>query len=115
MCPLLLLQVTERNPVSSRSHAICTLAVTPPSGRTASLRLVDLAGSERNYETSAFTAADHRESAQINFALMALKDCFRAYHCSQTSAAGRDDDDAKVVSDPAAAAALLASCVCVAT
>jgi hypothetical protein len=41
-----------------------------------------LAGSERNYETSAFTAADHRESAEINFALMALKNCFRAYNSS---------------------------------
>jgi len=42
--------------------------------------LVDLAGSERNYETIQMTAAQHRESADINFALMALKDCFRAYH-----------------------------------
>merc|ERR1739848_806045 len=42
--------------------------------------LVDLAGSERNYETVQMTPAMHRESAQINSALMALKDCFRAFH-----------------------------------
>ena len=45
-----------------------------------SLTLVDLAGSERNYETIKMTAAMHRESAQINKALMALKECFRAHH-----------------------------------
>jgi hypothetical protein len=44
------------------------------------MTLVDLAGSERNYETVAMTAQQHKESADINFALMALKDCFRAYH-----------------------------------
>jgi len=43
------------------------------------LRLVDLAGSERNYETEQMTAAQHRESAEINSSLMALKDCFRAH------------------------------------
>merc|ERR1719197_982286 len=48
-----------------------------PYGR---LLLVDLAGSERNYETVKMTPAMHRESAQINTALMALKDCFRALH-----------------------------------
>lgn len=44
------------------------------------LTIVDLAGSERNYETVQMTAAQHRESAEINFTLMCLKDCFRAYH-----------------------------------
>lgn len=76
-------KVTERNPVSSRSHAICTLTLLKSDSRNSkktSLRLVDLAGSERNYETSNFTAADHRESADINYALMALKNCFRAYN-----------------------------------
>jgi len=50
------------------------------------ITLVDLAGSERNYETIQMTAAQHRESAEINFALMALKDCFRAYHMQQVTA-----------------------------
>lgn len=34
--------------------------------------------SERNYETTQMTAGQHRDSAEINKALMALKDCFRA-------------------------------------
>lgn len=66
---------TERNPLSSRSHAI--LVVWLQDGGM--LRFVDLAGSERNYETEKMTAAQHRESAEINSSLMALKDCFRAH------------------------------------
>lgn len=96
-------EVTERNPISSRSHAICTIEFVPvPSptdaanelGSSASisegpgegpgtgptLTLVDLAGSERNYETTQMTAAQHKESAQINLSLMALKNCFTAFH-----------------------------------
>ena len=69
-------RVTERNPISSRSHAFCKLLF--PSG--GSMCFVDLAGSERNYETTKMTAAMHRESAHINKALMALKDCFRMFH-----------------------------------
>lgn len=88
-------QVTERNPVSSRSHAVCELTVhfacdaasaaanaaqsrEVAPRRTGTIRLVDLAGSERNYETLKMSAKDHAESADINTALMALKDCFRA-------------------------------------
>lgn len=70
-------EVTERNPISSRSHAFCTIKLLSQPGK---LTLVDLAGSERNYETTKMTATQHRESADINFGLMALKDCFRAYH-----------------------------------
>ena len=141
-------KVTERNPISSRSHAVCTIelfadGVVPPTTTTAAtpeskpaavpinknnkslgnylaskqfaatcsasglpvpppaatsaaaapvhcpapcgkITLVDLAGSERNYETTQMTAAQHKESADINFALMALKDCFRAYHSHLT-------------------------------
>lgn len=102
-------QVTERNPISSRSHAVCVIkclscpgiqhrmSMDSSSGALdtdkvdemkkfnkpnyyGKLTLVDLAGSERNYETTKMTAVQHRESADINFALMALKDCFRAYH-----------------------------------
>ena len=43
-----------------------------------------IAGSERNYETIKMTPAQHRESADINSSLMALKDCFRAYHAQMT-------------------------------
>eukprot|EP00428_Durinskia_dybowskii_P067303 CAMPEP_0170386448 /NCGR_PEP_ID=MMETSP0117_2-20130122/17038_1 /TAXON_ID=400756 /ORGANISM="Durinskia baltica, Strain CSIRO CS-38" /LENGTH=703 /DNA_ID=CAMNT_0010642267 /DNA_START=64 /DNA_END=2176 /DNA_ORIENTATION=- len=134
-------KVTERNPISSRSHAVCTIELLVPAGthsatsahtamdkslgtflannptsvrknNTSSesdsvvstevgaatsaasashmlvqgkITLVDLAGSERNYETTQMTAAQHKESADINFALMALKDCFRAYNAQLTS------------------------------
>ena len=66
-------EVTERNPISSRSHAVFTLKF-----GNSKLTLVDLAGSERNYETVKMTPQQHRESAEINKALMALKDCIRA-------------------------------------
>jgi len=68
-------EATERNAASSRSHAI--LVVWLEGGGM--LRFVDLAGSERNYETEKMTAAQHKESAEINSSLMALKDCFRAH------------------------------------
>lgn len=81
---------TERNPISSRSHAVCVISVASISplellgeGQsigTGSITFVDLAGSERNYETFSMTAAKHRESADINYSLMALKNCFRSYH-----------------------------------
>jgi len=108
-------EVTERNPVSSRSHAICVIKLLGPpknnthhnnspdistdmasdksgirsvdsktsiddSGYYGKITLVDLAGSERNNDTQKMTPVQHRESADINFALMALKDCFRAYY-----------------------------------
>jgi len=109
-------KVTERNPISSRSHAVCTIELldadlpapptsaapdrslgaylasqagtgvpqTPTRAVIGKITLVDLAGSERNYETTQMTAAQHKESADINFALMTLKDCFRMYHAHLT-------------------------------
>ena len=101
-------QETERNPLSSRSHAVCTLKFTKAKAASVKqdndggkgedevkggelatdeegseeqesfIRLVDLAGSERNYETLKMSAKEHMESADINTALMSLKDCFRA-------------------------------------
>jgi kinesin family protein 2/24 len=68
-------EATERNPISSRSHAVCALAF-GRSGRC--LRLVDLAGSERQWDTQGMSAAEHRVSAEINRSLFALKQCFRA-------------------------------------
>ncbi|CAJ1345398.1 unnamed protein product, partial [Effrenium voratum] len=68
-------EATERNPLSSRSHAVCVLSLA--SGGC--IRFVDLAGSERNYETRRMTAQQHRDFAEINKSLMALKDCFRAH------------------------------------
>jgi kinesin family protein 2/24 len=81
-------ETTERNAASSRSHAICTIRLL--DGNEASdtrshgmIRLVDLAGSERNFETTKMTAAQHRESAEINASLMILKECFRAHAACQ--------------------------------
>ncbi|CAE7354894.1 KIN13B, partial [Symbiodinium natans] len=68
-------EATERNPLSSRSHAICILEI----DGLGTIRFVDLAGSERNYETRHMTALQHRDFAEINKSLMALKDCFRAH------------------------------------
>ena len=142
-------EVTERNPISSRSHAVCHITLLRPGGddeggpaenmgrrddasgdsddegepaenlgrrddasgdgvhardspprerrtRVAGrlvpagrLALVDLAGSERNYETIRMSAAQHKESGDINASLMALKDCFRA-HAANAAAARKD-------------------------
>jgi kinesin family protein 2/24 len=105
---------TERNSLSSRSHAVCSIEILTPNHSkdrslgsfmktkqhetgnhhhvhdpknddfltTGKITLVDLAGSERNYETIQMSAKEHKESADINLALMSLKDCFRAYHSS---------------------------------
>ena len=45
-------EVTERNPISSRSHAVCDIRIvaTADGEPTGHFRCVDLAGSERNYE-----------------------------------------------------------------
>lgn len=82
---LRLSEVTERNPISSRSHAVChievlTFRMGSNHSKVGKLTLVDLAGSERNYETQRMTGTMHKESAEINLALMSLKNCFRAYH-----------------------------------
>lgn len=78
-------EVTERNPISSRSHAICELRVLAPPGDDdggggAVMRVVDLAGSERNYETHNMSAQQSRDSALINSSLMALKVAPRRGH-----------------------------------
>jgi Kinesin motor domain len=89
--------VTERNPISSRSHAVCTIEIMVPTNASiGKITLVDLAGSERNYETTKMNAVQHRESADINYALMALKDCFRAYH-QQIMVAGISDSGGEAV------------------
>ena len=82
-------EFTERNPISSRSHAICTISILEESVVTGGITFVDLAGSERNYDTMKMTAAAHRESADINSALMALKDCFQSYFYSMAEKSQR--------------------------
>jgi len=65
---------TERNSVSSRSHAVCQLK----AGR-GRLRLVDLAGSER-LKAGAENYSDERlrEAQEINSSLSCLNECLRA-------------------------------------
>jgi hypothetical protein len=58
-------------PETAVSEAVCILAL---DGGTTTLRFVDLAGSERNYETRSMTAQQHRDFAEINKSLMALKE-----------------------------------------
>eukprot|EP00301_Raphidiophrys_heterophryoidea_P011710 c1788_g1_i1.p1 GENE.c1788_g1_i1~~c1788_g1_i1.p1 ORF type:complete len:512 (+),score=96.69 c1788_g1_i1:86-1621(+) len=65
----------ERNHQSSRSHAVCIISFS----NGCSLSLVDLAGSERHLDTLSYSATDHIESADINTALMTLKECFRSH------------------------------------
>lgn len=69
------------------SGAPSTSSSSDTQPRRICLRLVDLAGSERNYETTRMSAAQHRESSDINKALMALKDCFRAHAAGVSPAA----------------------------
>lgn len=101
--------VTERNPISSRSHAVCSVEILAPEGEnpnsdddgvtrvSGKITLVDLAGSERNYETQQMSGAMHRESADINLALMSLKNCFRAYHAQESRIPYRDSTLTKVL------------------
>eukprot|EP00750_Incisomonas_marina_P001298 INCI11091.1.p1 GENE.INCI11091.1~~INCI11091.1.p1 ORF type:complete len:772 (+),score=158.83 INCI11091.1:276-2591(+) len=94
--------VTERNPVSSRTHAVCQIRIVPEneieatgvaehglqssprasvSGATAHvLTLVDLAGSERKYETMHMSVEEHKRSADINYTLMTLRHVFRTFN-----------------------------------
>ncbi|GIQ81967.1 kinesin-like protein, partial [Kipferlia bialata] len=64
---------THRNTQSSRSHAIYTFSLANKSR----IRFLDLAGSE-NTKDQLFHDQDRvKETSQINFSLMALKDCMR--------------------------------------
>jgi hypothetical protein len=116
-------EVTERNPISSRSHAICVIRLLDaatggnhnPSTNSSTvdlthetalgvggrIMLVDLAGSERNYDTTQMTRVQHRESAAINSSLMALKTCFRAYEMQVQQQLGHDKLGVKTTSAPA--------------
>lgn len=88
---------TAANAVSSRSHAVCQLTLTPPAASSdidvcdndaavppraevASapvLTLVDCAGTERKEDNDHHDAAQRKEGAEINASLHALKECMR--------------------------------------
>jgi len=77
---------TERNEVSSRSHAILRLVIHPADSQSSGsgkacgrLTLVDLAGSERASERGFDVTPELlAESIEINKALMSLKECMRS-------------------------------------
>ena len=70
---------TEMNAVSSRSHAICRIAVRFPDRRgNGMFSLIDLAGSERGQDTKNHNRQRRVEGAEINKSLLALKECIRA-------------------------------------
>ena len=80
--------ITERNPVSSRTHAVCQIrllpanpsATVPQYSHVRMLTLVDLAGSERKYETMHMSVQEHKRSADINYTLMTLRHVFRTFN-----------------------------------
>jgi len=88
-------EATEINAGSSRSHAVCQIAIRPPPGGGAAgaepgahglLTLVDCAGSERKEDSMYHSAERRKEGAEINASLHALKECIR--HRMMKSAGG---------------------------
>lgn len=77
---------TESNDESSRSHAICQIAL--KHGSTEQLlgrfSLIDLAGSERGADTKSHNRQRRMEGAEINKSLLALKECIRALDSNST-------------------------------
>ncbi|SPO31877.1 related to Kinesin-like protein KIF2C [Ustilago trichophora] len=78
---------TEKNPQSSRSHALIRITCQPktdPNATAGVLQLVDLAGSERAADhspastTGINNAQRMAETVSINTSLMTLKSCIRA-------------------------------------
>jgi kinesin family protein 2/24 len=75
---------TESNDESSRSHAICQIALKCPANNAAGeivigrFSLIDLAGSERGADTKSHNRQRRMEGAEINKSLLALKECIRA-------------------------------------
>jgi len=69
---------TESNDESSRSHAICQIALRIGEKQVGRLSLIDLAGSERGADTKSHNRQRRLEGAEINKSLLALKECIRA-------------------------------------
>lgn len=68
-------EATDKNGVSSRSHACCQIRI---KGSKGVLTLIDLAGSERRGDSLYHSQERQKESAEINASLFALKECVRA-------------------------------------
>ena len=69
---------TESNDESSRSHAICQIALRVKNKLKGRLTLIDLAGSERGTDTKSHNQQRRLEGAEINKSLLALKECIRS-------------------------------------
>lgn len=70
-------EATEKNGVSSRSHAVCQIQIKGKYKRGV-LTLIDCAGSERRHDSMYHSSERQKESAEINASLWALKECIRA-------------------------------------
>mmetsp|Transcript_21880 Transcript_21880/g.36614 ORF Transcript_21880/g.36614 Transcript_21880/m.36614 type:complete len:634 (+) Transcript_21880:62-1963(+) len=75
---------TESNDVSSRSHAICQIALRQKNKFVGRFSLIDLAGSERGADTKSHNRQRRMEGAEINKSLLALKECIRALDSSSS-------------------------------
>jgi len=74
-------EATDKNGVSSRSHAVCQLRIKfhrKRNDRQGLLTLIDCAGSERRHDSMYHSSKRQKESAEINASLWALKECVRA-------------------------------------
>eukprot|EP00579_Thalassiosira_antarctica_P008625 CAMPEP_0201884998 /NCGR_PEP_ID=MMETSP0902-20130614/17664_1 /ASSEMBLY_ACC=CAM_ASM_000551 /TAXON_ID=420261 /ORGANISM="Thalassiosira antarctica, Strain CCMP982" /LENGTH=824 /DNA_ID=CAMNT_0048414021 /DNA_START=149 /DNA_END=2623 /DNA_ORIENTATION=- len=69
-------EATEKNGVSSRSHAVCQIQIKGKSRGL--LTLIDCAGSERSHDSMYHSSERQKECAEINASLYALKECIRA-------------------------------------
>ena len=70
-------EATDKNGVSSRSHAVCQMSITSSSKRGL-LTLIDCAGSERRHDSMYHSSERQKESSEINASLYSLKECIRA-------------------------------------
>jgi kinesin family member 2/24 len=71
-------QATDKNEVSSRSHALCQVSISFLDGRRGTLTLIDCAGTERKNDSMYHTKDRQSESTEINASLYALKEVLRA-------------------------------------
>ena len=83
---------TEKNNFSSRSHAICRIAIANkeiPSAPDGILYLIDLAGSEAARDIVAHDPQRMKETREINVSLSILKDCIRGRAQLDAGSAGK--------------------------
>ncbi|KAL7536128.1 hypothetical protein ACHAXR_006937 [Thalassiosira sp. AJA248-18] len=66
-------EATDKNGVSSRSHAVCQIRI-----NRGVFTMIDCAGSERRHDSMYHSSERQKESAEINASLYALKECIRA-------------------------------------